>query len=757
MGVPIEYCQSHNFCTLYDEAPERNQKLFYVICKQLSSMGIIESEDFIDELSSVRSSYKRAFRDLVMQAMMAINEEESTQRRLPAPGDEMQDPPRDSFAIATRQTLASRLRASIPSPSQFPNTGTLSPASDFFGVLDVRSRYREDFIEVRPLGKGAFGQVTHVRNRLDGVSYAVKRIRLRVGRRMGLDKILREVKFQARLAHPNVVRYYSAWLEHAEPAAFSRKGKSGRSTDGDAFDSTTGYSYTRSGSESGTEPDGRIFELLSGDEEESDRDTGVEIEFVNSESEGEIGREDLSREDSGGSLATDEGESDSDGYADDRDNNYNDDLSNTSPTTHKNACSHRSVASSHSSSPRDLTLFIQMELCGFTLQDWLVERNAQVMSERARRGGADDLNDVNARECLAIFRDLVEGLEYIHRMGCIHRDIKPKNIYWQPDDGDGACASVFCPGKLGKGKWKIGDFGLVTTAEMMEPAPTTASESEPEDVPTRVRTSVPPDPDRTLGVGTVTYASPEQLSSRNYTARSDMYSLGILLFELLHPCGTGMERAEAIKGLRSGVVPDDFLKKWPKEATLVLWLTQRDANQRPSAQQVLEFELLKQAAMAAPHDVIAGKTDDSLGIKTADLKASEALAVPPTDSRQSTESTRSEDTNLARSYEEQSTSLESERVPSQDLPAYTSAHTRHKHRKRLRPVLKALRTAAGVFSGNGPSCAPQHSSRKDSESALALENEKLKRRIEELERMLKDGSESGPGNKDVRNGTRDSL
>jgi len=64
-----------NFCLLYDTNPERNHKTFYLICKTLSAMGIIE-EEYIDEMSTVRSSYQRAFKDLLVQALNSIKQEQ---------------------------------------------------------------------------------------------------------------------------------------------------------------------------------------------------------------------------------------------------------------------------------------------------------------------------------------------------------------------------------------------------------------------------------------------------------------------------------------------------------------------------------------------------------------------------------------------------------------------------------------------------------------------------------------------------------
>ena len=68
------------------------------------------------------------------------------------------------------------------------------------------------------------------------------------------------------------------------------------------------------------------------------------------------------------------------------------------------------------------------------------------------------------------------------------------------------------------------------------------------------------------------YASPEQLSDQldtTYTTQSDMYSVGIIFFELLHPFSTGMERARLLTDLRQGVMPDSFVKRFPKEVPLL--------------------------------------------------------------------------------------------------------------------------------------------------------------------------------------------
>ena len=67
-----------------------------------------------------------------------------------------------------------------------------------------------DFEELAKIGKGGFGAVWKVRNKLDGRIYAVKRIQLR---KKFIKKLTLEVKTLSRLDHKNVVRYYNAWIE----------------------------------------------------------------------------------------------------------------------------------------------------------------------------------------------------------------------------------------------------------------------------------------------------------------------------------------------------------------------------------------------------------------------------------------------------------------------------------------------------------------------------------------------------------------
>ena len=75
--------------------------------------------------------------------------------------------------------------------------------------------------------------------------------------------------------------------------------------------------------------------------------------------------------------------------------------------------------------------------------------------------------------------------------------------------------------------------------------------------------------DLTKGVGTALYSAPEQGASK-YADKVDIWAAGIILFELLSPFQTNMERVTAIRALRnSSELPDGFEACYPEAAAVV--------------------------------------------------------------------------------------------------------------------------------------------------------------------------------------------
>jgi protein kinase-like protein len=117
--------------------------------------------------------------------------------------------------------VPSARRVSDPAPSAPPPLARDVPTS---------SRFNEDFEYLATLGRGGFGTVMRVRNKVDGRIYAVKKVKLEDRDPDMNRKIMREVTLLSQLHHQYVVRYYNAWIEGGD------EGSGSELEDGFSFD-----------------------------------------------------------------------------------------------------------------------------------------------------------------------------------------------------------------------------------------------------------------------------------------------------------------------------------------------------------------------------------------------------------------------------------------------------------------------------------------------------------------------------------------
>ncbi|KAG2126151.1 kinase-like domain-containing protein [Suillus cothurnatus] len=201
------------------------------------------------------------------------------------------------------------------------------------------------------------------------------------------------------------------------------------------------------------------------------------------------------------------------------------------------------------------TLYIQMEF---------VER--QTLKERVAEGLSEE-------EAWRLFYQILDALVHMGSMGILHRDIKLTNIFI---DGKGDC----------KGKYlRLGDFGLATSS---------LAAVDPSDLSPSVVYS---DAELTLEVGTKLYIAPEVQSRkrgpRNHN-KADMYSLGIVFFEMNFSFSTGAERIAVLEDLRKPEVyfPRDWNPHRSSQKQIIAALLRHDPTERPNALELSQSPLL---------------------------------------------------------------------------------------------------------------------------------------------------------------------
>lgn len=88
------------------------------------------------------------------------------------------------------------------------------------------------------------------------------------------------------------------------------------------------------------------------------------------------------------------------------------------------------------------------------------------------------------------------------------------------------------------------------------------------------------------------YASPEELIDGICTCSSNIYSLGVLLFELLCSFESSEMLFAAMMELRQRILPPNFLSENPKEAGFCLWLLHPEPSSRPTTREILHSDLI---------------------------------------------------------------------------------------------------------------------------------------------------------------------
>ena len=175
---------------------------------------------------------------------------------------------------------------------------------------------------------------------------------------------------------------------------------------------------------------------------------------------------------------------------------------------------------------------------------------------------------VEAARAIQITIQMCQALAAAHQADIIHRDLKPENIFLQPRGPQGD-------------RVKIIDFGLARSLE----ASTKVNKGRP--------LTNPGTP-----IGTPEYMAPEQAEGHPADARSDIYAVGAILYEMItgYPAFSGRGYADVLlKKTRDRPRPPRELRPGiSKELDdVIMWVLERDPARRPQTMSQLEYALTK--------------------------------------------------------------------------------------------------------------------------------------------------------------------
>ncbi|AXE87261.1 protein kinase [Streptomyces sp. Go-475] len=216
-----------------------------------------------------------------------------------------------------------------------------------------------------------------------------------------------------------------------------------------------------------------------------------------------------------------------------------------------------------------------------------------VLDEDVRQQGA-----MPADKALKITADVLAALEISHEMGLVHRDIKPGNVMMTK-----------------RGVVKVMDFGI---ARAMQSGVTSMTQTG-------------------MVVGTPQYLSPEQALGRGVDARSDLYSVGIMLFQLVTgrlPFDADSPLAIAYAHVQEEPpVPSSVNRALPPAVdALIARALKKNPNERFPSAEAMRDECLRVAAsfQAAPPSIVPGaQTPSGAGVGSAVFPPVDQATPPP--------------------------------------------------------------------------------------------------------------------------------
>ncbi|CAD8142805.1 unnamed protein product [Paramecium octaurelia] len=354
------------------------------------------------------------------------------------------------------------------------------------------------------IGNGAFGEVYKCQKIVDLKQYAVKRIIFKVQNEINLrdHPIFREINGLQEINHKNIVRYYTSWIQELSTEMIAQITK--------------------------------LHDIVT--EKQQEMQDNVSMDLFQTQILDDISHLNDCVQIVGGSGTENDQQIQT--------NSQNTKIKrNFKPSDFSSQIQTLMRKFHYNPNQKDeqyqlFMLFIEMELCDFTLKDFIENVDRKKDQKLIK----------------SIFKQIIEGVVYMHNQQFIHRDLKPQNIFINS-----------------KKEVKIGVLGLCNNR---------INQGEGELFETNI--------EYINNAGTSIYKAPE-VKEGQYGSASDIYALGIIFFEMLWKIQTNSEKLQLIQNLTQDYkLPPDLISDYTIDSELILRMVSLNPDSRPNALQIFE-------------------------------------------------------------------------------------------------------------------------------------------------------------------------
>jgi len=208
-----------------------------------------------------------------------------------------------------------------------------------------------------------------------------------------------------------------------------------------------------------------------------------------------------------------------------------------------------------------VSLYIQMEYCsGTSLSNYILGNECKLTNS----------------DIFFVFNEIIEGLSYIHSKGLIHRNLTPDNIFI-----------------TSKGDIKIGEFGVATVIKDNYDKNIIKDILKSDSSTNLIRTfeKYSKSNDSKLLMSNSIYKAPEIQSNSRYDNKADIYSAGIILFELLSRFKTFHEKVRQTEMLKkTHRVSKKLRDEYTIQSTIIEAMVSINVNKRPTAGEIKDLD-----------------------------------------------------------------------------------------------------------------------------------------------------------------------